>query len=415
MERRVVVTGMGALTPIGNNLSDFWNSLKSGNCGIDKIAAFDVEKYKVKIAAELKNFDPEVYMDRRTAKRLDKFCQYALVAADMAIEDSGIDISQVDVERFGVIIGSGIGGLETIEKQALVLEAKGPNSVSPLFIPMAIGNMASGNVSIKYGLKGFNSCSVTACASGTHSIGDAFRLIKNGHADYMLAGGAEAPITPLGLAGFINITALTQNDDVTRASIPFDKNRNGFVMGEGAGILILEEFEMAKARGARIYGEITGYGATADAYHMTAPDPEGNGAKNSMLIALKEAGLEPSDIDYINAHGTSTPLNDLTETCAIKKAFGDSAYKVAISSTKSMTGHLLGAAGAIEAIACFMAIREGFAPPTIGYQTADSECDLDYIPNSGRVMNIDHALSNSLGFGGHNGTLIFSKIKQEVN
>ena len=411
MNRRVVITGMGALTPIGNNVTEFWESLKSGKCGIDKITYFNTDNYKVKIAAELKGFDAEKSMDRKSARRFDKFCQYAMVASGMAIEDSGIDLEKVDLSRFGVIIGSGIGGLETIEKQALILDSKGPNQVSPLFIPMAIGNMASGNVSIKYGLRGFNSCSVTACASGTHSIGDSFRLIKNGHADYMLAGGAEAPITPLGLAGFINITALTQNEDITRASIPFDRSRSGFVMGEGAGILVLEEYDAAKARGARIYAEVTGYGATADAYHMTAPDPEGIGATNSMLLALKEAGLEPSDISYINAHGTSTPLNDLTETCAIKKAFGDQAYKVAISSTKSMTGHLLGAAGAIEAIACAMAITEDFVPPTIGYQDVDSECDLDYVPNTGRDMIVNHALSNSLGFGGHNGTILLSKVK----
>jgi len=411
MNRRVVITGMGALTPIGNNVTTYWESLKAGKCGIDQITYFNTDSYKVKIAAELKGFDAEASMDRRSARRFDRFCQYAMVASGMAIEDSGIDLEKTDLSRFGVIIGSGIGGLETIEKQALVLDAKGPNSVSPLFIPMVIGNMASGNVSIKYGLRGYNSCSVTACASGTHSIGDAFRLIKYGHADIMLAGGTEAPITPLGLAGFINITALTQSEDVTRASIPFDKSRSGFVMGEGAGVLVLEEYDAAVARGARIYAEMTGYGATADAYHMTAPDPEGVGATNSMLLALEEAGITPAQVDYINAHGTSTPLNDLTETCAIKKAFGDEAYHVAISSTKSMTGHLLGAAGAIEAIACVMAITDSFAPPTIGYQDVDSECDLDYVPNIGRAMNIDHAMSNSLGFGGHNGTIVISKLK----
>ncbi|MEI6131578.1 MAG: beta-ketoacyl-ACP synthase II [Bacillota bacterium] len=411
MNRRVVITGMGALTPIGNNVTEFWDSLKAGKNGIAPITYFNTDAFKVKIAAELKDFDPEKYMDRKSARRFDRFCQYAMVAADMAMEDSGIDLSTVDMTRFGVIIGSGIGGLDTFEKQANILATKGPNSVSPLFIPMLIGNMASGNVSIKYGLKGFSSCSVTACASGTHSIGDAFRQIKFGYADRMLAGGAEASITQLGLAGFINITALTQSDDVSRASIPFDKARSGFVMGEGAGVLLLEEYDAAVARGAKIYAEVTGYGATADAYHMTAPDPEGEGAKNSMLLAMKEAGISPEDVDYINAHGTSTPLNDLTETCAIKKAFGDAAYKVAVSSTKSMTGHLLGAAGAVEAIACTMAIVEGFIPPTIGYQDIDSECDLDYVPNFGREGEVNHALSNSLGFGGHNATLAFSKVK----
>jgi len=411
MNRRVVITGMGALTPIGNNVTEYWESLKTGKNGIAPITYFDTDRFKVKIAAELKNFDAEAYMDRKSARRFDRFCQYAMVASGMAIEDSGIDLENTDLSRFGVIIGSGIGGLETIEKQALILDAKGPGQVSPLFIPMVIGNMASGNVSIKYGLRGYNSCSVTACASGTHSIGDAFRLIKYGHADKMLAGGTEAPITPLGLAGFINITALTQSDDISRASIPFDKSRSGFVMGEGAGVLVLEEYDAAVARGARIYAEVTGYGATADAYHMTAPDPEGVGATNSMLLAIEEAGLTTKDIDYINAHGTSTPLNDLTETCAIKKAFQDQAYKVAISSTKSMTGHLLGAAGAIEAIACIMSIVDSFVPPTIGYQDFDSDCDLDYVPNVGRQMNVDHAMSNSLGFGGHNGTILISKVK----
>ena len=411
MNRRVVITGMGALTPIGNTAAEYWEALKTGKNGIAPITYFNTDAFKVKIAAELKDFDPEKYMDRKSARRFDRFCQYAMVAADMAMEDSGIDLSTVDMTRFGVIIGSGIGGLDTFEKQANILATKGPNSVSPLFIPMLIGNMASGNVSIKYGLKGFSSCSVTACASGTHSIGDAFRQIKFGYADRMLAGGAEASITQLGLAGFINITALTQSDDVSRASIPFDKARSGFVMGEGAGVLLLEEYDAAVARGAKIYAEVTGYGATADAYHMTAPDPEGEGAKNSMLLAMKEAGISPEDVDYINAHGTSTPLNDLTETCAIKKAFGDAAYKVAVSSTKSMTGHLLGAAGAVEAIACTMAIVEGFIPPTIGYQDIDSECDLDYVPNFGREGEVNHALSNSLGFGGHNATLAFSKVK----
>lgn len=409
MERRCVITGMGAVTPVGNTTEEFWNSIKNGVCGIDFIKTFDTADFKVKVGAEIKNFEPEKYVPKKDVKRNDKFSLYAIAAATQAYEMSGVNIDEIDATRFGVILGSGIGGLTTIQEQIIKMEEKGPGRVTPLFIPMAIGNMAAGNISIKFGAKGVSTCIVTACASGTHSVGEAFRNIKHGYMDLCLAGGSEAPITEIGVAGFTNITALTQSDDPLKASLPFDKNRAGFVIGEGSGVLMVEELEHALKRGAKIYGEIVGYGATSDAYHMTAPSPDGTGAANAMSLAISEAGITTNDISYINAHGTGTPLNDSAETAAIKKAFGDNAYNVAISSSKSMTGHLLGAAGAIEAIVCIKALEDGFIPPTIGYSEADEECDLDCVPNVGRNAELKYAISNSLGFGGHNGVLCFKK------
>ncbi|KRQ87869.1 3-oxoacyl-[acyl-carrier-protein] synthase 2 [Caloramator mitchellensis] len=413
MKRRVVITGLGAVTPIGNNVADFWKSIKEGKCGIDIIKSFDTESFKVKVAAEVKDFDAAEFLDRKESKRMDRFCQFAMVAADEAIKDSNIDLEKIDKNRFGVVIGSGIGGLSTIEKENTNLNQKGPNRVAPLFIPMAIVNMASGNVAIKYGAKGICSSVVTACASGTNAIGEAFRYIQMGYADVLIAGGAEAPITPLALAGFTNLTALTNSNEPNKACTPFDLNRSGFVMGEGAGILLLEELEHAVKRGAKIYGEVTGYGFTCDAYHMTAPSPDAEGAARAIEQAINDADVALEEISYINAHGTSTPLNDKLETDAIKKVFGELAYKVPISSTKSMTGHLLGAAGAIEAIISIKAIEEGYIPATIGYETKDPECDLDYVPNQGRKQDINCVISNSFGFGGHNACLLFKKFNLE--
>ncbi|MCX7904028.1 MAG: beta-ketoacyl-ACP synthase II [Caloramator sp.] len=410
MKRRVVVTGLGAITPIGNDAKSFFEGVKEGRLGIDYIKSFDTENFKVKVAAEVKDFDPNNYMDRKEAKRMDRFCQFAVASSIEAVKDSGIEVEKIDKNKFGVVIGSGIGGLLTIEKEHKNLLEKGPNKVGPLFIPMAIVNLAAGNVAIKFGAKGICSSVVTACASGTNAIGEAFRYIQMGYLDVAVAGGAEAPITPLALAGFTNLTALTNSNDPKRASIPFDLERSGFVMGEGAGILILEEYEHAIKRGAKIYAEVVGYGFTCDAYHMTAPDEEAEGASRAMEMALSDANIEKEEISYINAHGTSTPLNDKLETLAIKKVFGDYAKNIPISSTKSMTGHLLGAAGAIEAIVCVKAIEEGFIPATIGYEKRDPECDLDYVPNQGRRGEVNYALSNSFGFGGHNACLIFKKI-----
>ena len=411
MERRVVITGMGALTPIGNDVSTFWNNAKSGKLGIDFITLIDKDLVDVKIAAEVKDFDPDTLIGKKECKRLDRFAQFGLVASDEAIKDSGIDLEKEDLDRFGVMLGSGIGGFETIETECIKIATGKSKRVSPFFVPMTIINLGAGNVAIKYGLKGPCTSAVTACATGTNNIGDAFRTIKHGYADVMLAGGAEAPITRLGVSGFGSMKALNSDNNPSKASIPFDKDRSGFVMGEGAGLVVLESLEHAEARGANIIAEIVGYGSTCDAYHITSPAPDGSGAAKAMKDAIDEAGIKPEDVSYINAHGTSTPLNDKFETAAIKKAFGETAYKVPISSTKSMTGHLLGAAGAIEVIICAKALQEGFIPPTIGYETKDEELDLDYVPNVGRKQELEYALTNSLGFGGHNATLLLKKFK----
>lgn len=410
MERRVVVTGMGAITPLGSTVEDFWNGIKAGECGIDFIHKFDTTDFKVKIAAEVKGFDPEQYMSKKDVKRNDPFAVYGLAAAVQAFEDSGMNMEQEDASRVGVIVGSGIGGLITMQDSVIKMHDRGPGRVSPLFIPMTISNMAAGNIAIRLGAKGVCENIVTACATGTNCIGTAFRNIKHGYLDACITGGTEASISEIGVAGFTNLTALSENEDPKDACKPFDAERDGFVMGDGAGILILEELEHARARGARIYGEIVGYGATGDAYHMTAPSPDGSGAAKAMQLAMEEAGIKPDQVAYINAHGTSTHANDAGETAAIKLAMGDVAKTVAISSTKSMIGHLLGAAGAVEAIICIKALEEGFLPPTINYKNPDAECDLDYIPNQGReAADAEYALSNSLGFGGHNGVLCFKK------
>ena len=407
--KRCVITGMGAITPLGNDVESYWEGLKNGVCGIDYIKKFDTEGFKVKIAAEVKGFEAEKYVAKKETKRNDMFSIYGIAAATQAYEMSGLKEGDVDPKRFGTIVGSGIGGLWTIEEQIIRLNEKGPSKVSPLFIPMAIGNMAAGNIALKFKAKGTCESIVTACATSTNSIGEAYRNIKHGYLDVCFAGGAEYSITRIGLAGFSNLTALTTCDDPKKACRPFDKNRSGFVMGDGAGILLLEELEHALNRGAKIYGEIVGYGSTCDAYHITAPCPDGEGAANAIEMAMSEAGITAKELGYINAHGTSTEANDSGETVAIKRALGEYAYQIPVSSTKSMTGHLLGAAGAIEAIACIKALEEGFLPPTIGYEQKDEACDLDYVPNVGRKADIKYALSNSLGFGGHNGVLCFKK------
>ena len=408
MERRVVITGLGAITPIGNNVEEFWKGIKEGKCGIDQITKFDASEFKVKLAAEVKGYNPEDYFDRREAKRLDLFSQYAMIASREAWKDSGLDKETENMERVGVVVGSGIGGIQTIETENRKCNEKGPDRVSPMYIPMGILNMATGNVAIDIGAKGESMAMVTACASGTHCIGESFRMIKHGYQDVVLAGGTEAGITPLSIAGFTNIKALTKAEDKNRASIPFDKERSGFVMAEGAGVVVLEEYEHAKARGAKIYAEIVGYGATSDAYHITSPAPGGEGGARAMKLAMEEGNVKPEEITYINAHGTSTHLNDACETQAIKTALGEeNARKVMVSSTKGHTGHLLGAAGAVEAIICSKAIQEGFVPATINYKVPDEECDLDVVPNEGRKAEIKYAISNSLGFGGHNSSLLF--------
>ena len=408
MERRVVITGLGAITPLGNNVEEFWKGIKEGKCGIDQITKFDASEFKVKLAAEVKGYNPEDYFDRREAKRLDLFSQYAMIASREAWKDSGLDKETENMERVGVIVGSGIGGIQTIETENKKCNEKGPDRVSPMYIPMGILNMATGNVAIDIGAKGESMAMVTACASGTHCIGESFRMIKHGYQDVVLAGGTEAGITPLSIAGFTNIKALTKAEDKNRASIPFDKERSGFVMAEGAGVVVLEEYEHAKARGAKIYAEIVGYGATSDAYHITSPAPGGEGGARAMKLAMEEGNVKPEEITYINAHGTSTHLNDACETQAIKTALGEeNARKVMVSSTKGHTGHLLGAAGAVEAIICSKAIQEGFVPATINYKIPDEECDLDVVPNEGRKAEIKYAISNSLGFGGHNSSLLF--------
>ena len=411
MERRVVITGLGAITPIGNTVEDFWNGIKEGKCGIDEITAFDTSDFKVKLAAEVKGYVPEEHFERREAKRLDKYSQYAIIAAREAWKDSGLDKEKENMERVGVVVGSGIGGIDTIEQENRKCVEKGPDRVSPMYIPMAILNMATGNVAIELGAKGESISMVTACASGTHCIGESYRMIKHGYQDVMVAGGTESSITPLSVAGFMNIKALSKSEDKNRASIPFDKERNGFVMGEGAGVLILEEYEHAIKRGAKIYAEIVGYGATSDAYHITSPAPDGEGGARAMKLAMQEAQISPEEITYINAHGTSTHLNDACETMAIKTALGDEASrKVMVSSTKGNTGHLLGAAGGVEAVVCAKAIQDGFVPATINYQVPDEECDLDIVPNEGRNVEVKYAMSNSLGFGGHNSTILLKKF-----
>ncbi len=409
MDRRVVITGMGAITPVGNNVDDFWNSLKNGVSGIDFIKSFDTTDFKVKIAAEVKDFDPTLYVQKKELKRNDLVSIYGIAAATQAVEDSKLNLDEIDKDRFGVIVGSGIGGMITIQEQVGKLFAKGPSKVSPLFIPMAIGNMVAGNIAIKFGAKGVCENIVTACATGTNCIGDAFRSIKHGYSDVIIAGGAEAAISEIGVAGFTNLTALSTNPDPKKACRPFDKNRDGFVMGDGSGVVILEELEHALKRGAKIYGEVVGYGATGDAYHMTAPSPDGSGAGKAMKLAMEEAGIKPSDVSYINAHGTSTPANETSEIKAINYALGDEAPNVPVSSTKSMTGHLLGAAGAIEAIACIKALEDGFIPPTLNVDEKDENCNFDCVPYVGRSADLKYALSNSLGFGGHNAVLCFKK------
>lgn len=411
-KRRVVVTGIGAVTPLGNDAETTWKNIVAGQSGIDIVTRVNPDDFPAKVAAEVKDFDPSLFMDRREARKMDRFTQYAVAAALMAVKDANLEIGEHNAERVGVWIGSGIGGMETFEQQFEIFQQRGYRRVSPFFVPMMIPDMAAGQVSIILGAKGMNSCTVTACATGANSIGDAFRVIQRGDADVMIAGGTEAPITKMSFAGFCANTALSTNPDPKTASRPFDKNRDGFVMGEGAGIIVLEELEHALRRGAKIYAEIVGYGATADAYHITAPAPGGEGGVRAMRQALQDAGLQPEDIDYINAHGTSTEYNDKYETIAIKEVFGDHAYKLAISSTKSMTGHLLGATGAVEAIFSVLAIRDGVIPPTINYETPDPECDLDYVPNEARRQTVRAVLSNSFGFGGHNATLIFKAYAQ---
>ena len=408
--RRVVITGMGAVTPLGNNIETTWEAVKNGKSGVGPLTRLDADLYSAKIAAEVNDFSIEDYIEKKDARKMDRFTHYALAASIMAMKDAALELDDKTALRTGVWIGSGIGGMETIENQMNVLNTRGVRRISPFLIPMIIPDMASGQVSIYFGAKAINSCSVTACASGTNSIGDAFKVIQRGDADVMISGGAEAPITQLSVAGFTANTALTTNPDAATASRPFDKNRDGFVIGEGAGIVILEEYEHAKARGAKIYAEVVGYGSTGDAHHITASAEGGEGAARAMAQALADAGVETTEIGYINAHGTSTPYNDLYETMAVKTVFGEHAYKLGMSSTKSMTGHLLGAAGGVEAIFTALALQEGIMPPTTNYETPDEECDLDYVPNEARKADLNFAMSNSLGFGGHNASLVFKKI-----
>lgn len=409
--RRVVVTGMGLVTSLGERLDVFWHNILQGKSGVGPISSFDASGFSTRFAAEVVDFDPEAYMERKEARRMDRFVQFAVAASRMALDDAQLQITPQIADRVGVLIGSGIGGIQTMEQQFRVLIERGPDRLSPFFIPMLISDMAAGQVSILFGAKGPNSCVVTACATGTMALGDAAHLITRGDADVMIAGGTEAGISPMGLGGFCAARALsTRNDDPQGASRPFDATRDGFVMAEGAGILVLEELEHARARGARIYAEVAGYGMSGDAYHITAPAPEGEGALRAMRRALEWAGITPDEVDYINAHGTSTVPNDKLETAAIKRLFGEHAYRVAISSTKSMTGHLLGAAGAVEAIVSILAIRDQIAPPTINYTTPDPECDLDYVPNKPRPLPIRTVMSNSFGFGGHNATIVFRRF-----
>jgi len=411
-KRRVVITGMGAVTPIGNNINEFWNGLKNGKNGIDFIKSFDTDDMKVKVAAELKNFDACVAIEKKETKRLDKFSQYALVAADEAVKMSKIDLEKIDKDRFGVIIGSGIGGLGVIEEQVIKMHDKGPGKVAPLFIPMAISNMAAGNVAIKFGAKGRCEGIVTACATSTSCIGEAFRSVKDGYLDLVLAGGAESSVTKIGISGFTSLKALSTSQDINRASIPFDKERNGFVMGEGAGVVLIESLESALSRNAEILAEIVGYGATCDAYHMTAPLPDGDGAVRAMNMALAEGSVDKKDVTYINAHGTGTHANDSAETIAIKTVFGEYAKDINISSTKSMIGHLLGATGAVEIIASVETLINDIVSPTINYKVPDEECDLNYTPNKAVERKMKYALSNTLGFGGHNAVICLKKWEE---
>ena len=412
MKTRVVVTGMGAITPIGNDVESFWQGLKDKTVGIGPITYFDTTDYKCKLAAEVKGFDPKQYMDAKAARRMEAFSQFAVAASKEALEQSGIDMEKEDPYRVGVCVGSGIGSLQAMEKDVKKLNEKGPSRVNPLLVPLMISNMAAGNVAIQFGLKGKCFNVVTACATGTHSIGEAFRSIQYGEADVMVAGGAEASITPIGIAGFTSLTALNTTEDASRASIPFDEDRNGFVMGEGAGVVVLESLEHAKARGANILAEVVGYGATCDAFHITSPAEDGSGAARAMENAIRDAGITAEDIDYVNAHGTSTHHNDLVETKAIRLALGDHAEKVKINSTKSMIGHLLGAAGGVEFITCVKSIQDGFVHATVGLEKPGEGCDLDYTMGDGVSMNVDVAISNSLGFGGHNASLIVKKFSE---
>jgi 3-oxoacyl-[acyl-carrier-protein] synthase II len=410
LKRRVVITGLGAITPCGIGVDTFWAAIKAGKSGVGPITQFDASRLSTNFAAEVKGFDPTEYMEHKEARRTSRFAQFAVAAAKLALDDARLDSSQVDPDRFGVIIGSGIGGIDTFEAQCRVLVEKGPQRVSPFFVPMMIPDMAAGQVAIAFGLRGHNTCTVTACASGTNSIGDAYRVIQYGMADGMIAGGSEAAIGELPMAGFCSARTLsTLNEAPEKASRPFDRTRDGFVMGEGAGLLVLEELEHAKQRGARIYAELIGYGASGDAYHITDPAPNGEGAARAMRMALQDAGIGPEQVGYVNAHGTSTVKNDYYETLAIKSVFGAHAKELAVSSTKSMTGHCLGAAGGVEAIICVKALESGILPPTINYEEPDPDCDLDYVPNTARVKQVDIAMSNSFGFGGHNGVIILQR------
>lgn len=412
MSRRVVVTGMGAITPIGLSVDEFWDSIKQGKTGFGTITKFDASEYKCHLAAEVKGFEGKNYMDFKAAKRMELFCQYAVAATKEAMEDAGLDMEKEDAYKVGVSVGSGIGSLQAMEREHSKLLEKGPNKVNPLLVPLMICNMAAGNVSIQFGLKGKSINVVTACATGTNSIGEAFRAIQYGEADVMIAGGTEGSVTPIGVAGFAALTALTSSDDPARCSIPFDKERSGFVMGEGSGIVVLEELEHAKKRGAKIYAEIAGYGCTSDAYHITSPAEDGSGAAKAMEYAMEDAGVSPKEVTYINAHGTSTHHNDLFETRAIKLAFGEQAKNVKINSTKSMIGHLLGAAGAVEFVTCVKELEEGYIHPTVGYKVPDEECDLDYCKEA-VTGEFEYAMSNSLGFGGHNACILIKKYKED--
>jgi 3-oxoacyl-[acyl-carrier-protein] synthase II len=411
LTRRVVVTGLGSVTPVGNDVSSFWNSLTHGRSGIGRITRFDPTGYESQVAGEVKDFDPGKYMDRKELRRTDRFTQYAVGAAAQAIADAKLDVSR-DGDRTGTAVATGVGGLETLVDQVVVMREKGPRRLSPFLVPMLMANAASAQISLQFGMRGPSVTHVSACASSAHAIGESAAIIRRAQADAMVVGGAEAAVLPIAIGAFCTMHAMSRrNDDPARASRPFDKDRDGFVLGEGAGVVILEEYERARSRGAPIYAELIGYGATADAYHITSPSPEGEGNARAMRMAIEEAGIEPTDVEYINAHGTSTPYNDREETRAIKSVFGDHAYKLAISSTKSMTGHLLGAAGAVEAMACLLAIRDGCLPPTINHETPDPDCDLDYVPNEARPVHLRVALSNSMGFGGHNASLIFRAVE----
>jgi 3-oxoacyl-[acyl-carrier-protein] synthase II len=410
MKRRVVVTGLGLITPLGTGIQKTWEGICKGASGIDRITTFDTSEFPVQIAGEVKDFNPEDFIERKEIKKMDVFIQYALSAGSMAIEDAGLKITEENADRVGVIVGAGIGGIQTIERYHSVLLENGQRRISPFFIPMLITNLAAGQISMRFGARGPNSCVTTACAAGTHAIGDSFKIIQRGDADAMIAGGSESAITPLTIAGFANMKALSsRNDTPQKASRPFDVERDGFVIAEGAGIVVLEELEVALARRAKIYAEVIGYGMTADAYHMTAPDPEGRGVVNCMRVALRDAGIAPEAVNYINAHGTSTPYNDKHETSAIKHVFGEHVHQLAVSSTKSMTGHLLGAAGGVEAAFCALALSEGIIPPTINYEHPDPECDLDYVPNHARHIDLENVISNSFGFGGTNACIVLKK------